>query len=64
MDVNYDENNRPILPPLSEIIKPYSEARRLQQENEPTMAIGGDPNEDIDFPWANPPKNCWGYIIS
>jgi hypothetical protein len=57
MDVNYDENDHPILPPLSDIIKSYSEARRLQQENEPKMAIGGDPIEDIDFPRANPTKN-------
>ncbi len=57
MDVDYDENNHPILPPLSDIIKSYSEARRLQQENEPTMAIRGDHIEDIDFPWANPTKN-------
>ncbi len=57
MDVDYDENDHPILPPLSDIIKSYSEARRLQQENEPTMAIRGDPIEDIDFPRANPPKN-------
>ena len=39
MDLDYDENDHPILPPLSDIIKSYSEARRLQQENEPTMAI-------------------------
>ncbi len=57
MDVNYDENDRRILPPLSDIIKSYSEARRLQQENEPMMAIGGDPIEDIDFTRANPPEN-------
>ncbi len=57
MDVDYDENNSPILPPLSDIIKSYSEARRLQQENEPTLAIGGDLIKDIDFPHANPPKN-------
>ncbi len=56
MDVDYDENNRPILPPLLDIIKLNSEARRLQQENEPTMAIGGDPIEDIDSPRANPTK--------
>jgi hypothetical protein len=56
MDIDYDENDRPILPPLLDIIKSYSEARRLQQENEPTMAIRGDPIEDIDFPQANPPK--------
>jgi hypothetical protein len=29
MDDNYDENDCPILPPLSYIIKSYSEARRL-----------------------------------
>ncbi len=57
IDVDYDENDRPILPPLLDIIKSYSEARRLQQENEPKMAIGGDPIEDIDFPRANPTKN-------
>ncbi len=57
MDVNYDESDCPISPPLSDIIKSYSEARRLQQENEPKMAIEGDPIEDIDFPRANPTKN-------
>jgi hypothetical protein len=56
MKVNYDENNRPILPSLLDIIKSYSEAKKLQQENEPTVAIGGDPLNVIDFPWANPPK--------
>jgi hypothetical protein len=55
MDVNYDENNHPILPSLSDIIKSYSEAKKLQQENEPTVGIGGDPLNVIDFPWANPP---------
>jgi hypothetical protein len=30
MDVDYDENDRPILPSLSNIIKSYSEAKKLQ----------------------------------
>jgi hypothetical protein len=57
MDIDYNENDHPTLPPLSDIIKSYSEARRLQEENEPTVAIGGDPIEDTDFPQANPLKN-------
>jgi hypothetical protein len=56
MDVNYDESNHPILPSLSDIIKSYSEAKRLQQENEPAVAIGGDPLNIIDFPRTNPTK--------
>jgi hypothetical protein len=56
MDVDYDENDRPILPSLLDIIKSYSEAKKLQQENEPMVAIGGDPLNVIDFPRANPPK--------
>ncbi len=57
VDYDYDENDRPILPSLSDIIKSYSEAKKLQQENEPMVAIGGDPLSVIDFPQANPPKN-------
>ncbi len=30
MDIDYDENDRPILPSLSDIIKSYSEAKKLQ----------------------------------
>jgi hypothetical protein len=56
MDAGYDENNRLILPSLTDIIKSYSEAKKLQQDNEPTVAIGGDPLNVIDFKRANPPK--------
>ncbi len=56
MDIDYDEYDCPILPSLSDIIKSYSEAKKLQQENEPMVAIGGDPLNVINFPQANPPK--------
>jgi hypothetical protein len=49
MDIDYDENDRPILPSLSNIIKQYTEAKAVQQQNEPTTSAAFDPINVTDF---------------
>jgi hypothetical protein len=59
MDIDYDENNNPILPSLSNIIKSYYEAWELQQQQEPTIPIDFYPIRVTDFQPAqsSPPIN-------
>ncbi len=33
LDIDYDENDLPILPSLSDVIKEYSKAKAIQKEN-------------------------------
>jgi hypothetical protein len=54
MDIDYDENDRPILPSLSDIIKQYTEAKAIQQQNEPTSSVAFDPINVTDFLQAIP----------
>jgi hypothetical protein len=49
MDIDYDENDRPILPSLSNIMKKYTEAKTVQQQNEPTTSAAFDPINVTDF---------------
>ena len=49
MDIDYDENDRPILPSLSDIIKQYTEAKAVQQQNEPTTSAAFDLIDVTDF---------------
>jgi hypothetical protein len=49
MDIDYDENDRPILSSLSDIIKQYTEATAIQQQNEPTTSVEFDPIDVTDF---------------
>ncbi len=49
MDIDYDENDRPILPPLSDIIKQYTEANAIQQRNEPATSVAFDLINVTDF---------------
>jgi hypothetical protein len=49
MDIDYDENDRPILPSLPDIIKQYTEAKAIQQQNELTTSIEFDPINVTDF---------------
>ena len=39
LDINYDKNDRPLLPSLSDLIKQYSKAKAIQKENELTISI-------------------------
>jgi hypothetical protein len=64
MDIDYDENDHPTLPSLSDIIKQYTEAKAIQQQNEPTTSVELDPIYVTDFlpsiptaiPQAIPPQ--------
>jgi hypothetical protein len=49
MDIDYDENDRPILPSLSDITKQYTEAKAIQQLNEPTTSVAFDLINITDF---------------
>jgi hypothetical protein len=49
MDVDYNENNLPILPSLSDIIKSYSDAKAIQPTPEPTTPIEFDTSDNYDF---------------
>jgi hypothetical protein len=49
MDIDYDENDCPILPSLSDIIKQYTKAKAVQQQNEPTTSAAFDPINVTDF---------------
>ncbi len=45
LDIDYNDDDRPILPSLSEIIKQYNEAKEEQQKNAPTISVDFDPND-------------------
>jgi hypothetical protein len=49
MDIDYDENDRPILPSLSDIIRQYTEAKAVQQQNEPRTSAAFDLINVTDF---------------
>ncbi len=51
---DYDENNRLILPSLSDIIKQYTEAKAIQQQNEPMTSVEFDLIDVTDFLQAIP----------
>ena len=64
MDIDYDENDRPILPSLSDIIKSYSDAKAMHPTPNPTTPIEFDTSNNYVF---NPQKptsrshNCSTY---
>jgi hypothetical protein len=39
LDIDYDKNDCPLLPSLSDLIKQYSKAKAIQKENEPTINV-------------------------
>ena len=49
MDIDYDENQNPLLPSLTNINKSYSEAWELQCKQEPTVTFDFDPIGVTDF---------------
>ena len=49
LDIDYDENDRPILPSLSDLIKQYSKAKAIQKENEPTINVDFEPVDISDY---------------
>jgi hypothetical protein len=60
MDIDYDENDHPILPSLSDIMKQYTDTKAIQQQNEPMKSVEFDPIDVTDFlpaiPQAIPPQ--------
>ncbi len=49
LDINYDKNDRPLLPSLSDLIKQYSKAKAIQIENEPTISVDFEPVDISDY---------------
>jgi hypothetical protein len=49
MDVDYNENDCPILPSLSDIIKSYSDAKAMQSTTEPTSTTKFDASNNNGF---------------
>jgi hypothetical protein len=49
IDIDYDENDHPILPFLSDIIKQYTEAKAVQQQNGPMTSAAFDLINVTDF---------------
>jgi hypothetical protein len=64
MDIDYDENDHLILFSLSDIIKQYTGAKEIQQQNKQTTSVEFDPTNVADFlpailtaiPQAIPPQ--------
>jgi hypothetical protein len=53
MDIDYNENDYPILPSLSHIIKSYSEAKETNLTHEPTPIIEFDASDVNVLPQQN-----------
>ena len=54
LDIDYDENDLPILPSLSDLIKEYSKAKANQKENEPTISVEFEPVDNNAYQPPNP----------
>ena len=47
LDIDYDKNDCPLLPSLSDLIKQYSKAKAIKKENELVMSVDFEP---VDIP--------------
>jgi hypothetical protein len=54
LDIDYDKNDLPILPSLSDLIKEYSKAKAIQKENEPTISVEFEPVDSNAYQPPNP----------
>jgi hypothetical protein len=54
LDIDYDKNDLPILPSLSDLIKEYSKAKANQKENEPTISVEFEPVDNNAYQPPNP----------
>jgi hypothetical protein len=52
LGIDYDKNDCPLLPSLSDLIQQYSKAKALHKENEPTISVDFEP---VDISNYQPP---------
>jgi hypothetical protein len=55
LDIDYDENDRPLLPSLSDLIKEYNAAKELQKASAPTVSVDFEPVDISAYQPSNQP---------